>query len=636
MSPWRRAWLAGLVSFGLGACASPPPEPAAVPMAADAALTLRVLHVNDHHSHLESRDAVLRLRNATGQRVPVTVSLGGFPRLTAAFAELSNGPDPVLKLHAGDALVGTLYVNRAGARGEADAALMNTVCFDAFTLGNHEFDQGDTALADWLARLASGPCQTPVLSANVRFGPLSALATAAADGRVRAAVVRQPGGVPVGVVGLTIAAKTMTSSHPDPSTVLEDEAAAAQQAIDGLRRAGVTRILLLSHVGLPMDLHLATALSGVDVVIGGDSHTLLGPAALAEYGVGSPVGPYGQMLRNRDGEAVCVAQAWEYGQVLGELRVRFDAAGRVLDCGGTPHVLIGDDFRVAGVPADPADHQAFLDDIAVSGFLRLTAPDPQATAVLQPYRARLQAFRQAVVAEAPEELCARRVPGGPGSVDYSRSSVRCNAEGRVAERGGDMQQLVAHAYRTMARTEYGGVDISLQSGGGVRRGLQGRVTAADVIEVLPFDNTLWTLSLSGAEVRAMIEDGLEAVFGPGGSTGPYPYAAGLRWQVDASRPVGARARNLEVLQPESGRWVPLDEARQYRLIVPSFLAAGGDGYHTLARVPPDRRRDTGAHDLDVLLRYLGTLTPGADGLPRVERLPPGLYSTQSFVPPRAP
>src|SRR5690606_25750421 len=113
-------------------------------------LALTILHINDHHSNLDSKDKTLQLMNAVGERVPVTVDAGGFARVTAAFTQLAAESEHVLKLHAGDALTGTLYFSRAGELGEPDAAMMNTVCFDAFALGNHEFDKGDSDLKQWL------------------------------------------------------------------------------------------------------------------------------------------------------------------------------------------------------------------------------------------------------------------------------------------------------------------------------------------------------------------------------------------------------------------------------------------------------------------------------------------------------
>lgn len=616
-----------LAAATLGACGGGNDRHDPVP---PAPLQLTILHVNDHHSRLEEGRATLQLHNARGERVAVTVAAGGFARVASAFAELSAEHAHVLKLHAGDALTGTLYFNRAGELGEADAALMNTVCFDAFTLGNHEFDKGDTALSKWLELLHSGDCRTPVLSANVHFGADSALHHDRAPVPVRPYVVVERGGHKIGIVGLTIAEKTKISSRPDPDTWFENETAAAQRAIDALRAQGIDKIVLLSHIGYENDKRMLAELSGVDVVVGGDSHSLLGPDALADYGVGTPAGPYAEMLANRDNDNVCLVQAWEYAQVVGELKASFDGEGRVTACEGTPHVLIGDDFALDGKPAGQADEAAFRAEIARSGVLRITEADAHALAVLQPYRESVEIYKETVVATAPVELCSRRVPGGPGTPDYGRSSPACNARGSVSVRGGDIQQLVAHAYLEVANEHYGGADISLQSAGGVRIPLEGTITAADVLEVLPFDGKLWRLTLTGAEVRTMVEEGLEAVIGPGGSTGPYPYAGGLRWDVDVNRPKGTRATNLEVFHRPSRSWLPLDDAAEYRLFTLSFNAGGGDGYDTLARIPAERRLDVGVQDVDVLLTYIEGLPRGADGVPILQPLEPYFYSTKSF------
>ena len=192
----------------------------------------------------------LLLKTGAGdERSDVAVSAAGFARVTRAMSLLAEGKPNVLKLHAGDALTGTLYFNRAGEVGEADAALMNTVCFDAFTLGNHEFDKGDSRLKGFLDQLHAGDCRTPVLSANVRFGASSALSPARAPDAVRPSVVLERGGERIGVIGLTIAVKTKASSSPDPDTTFEDEAVAAQRVIDRLKADGVNKIIVMSHIG---------------------------------------------------------------------------------------------------------------------------------------------------------------------------------------------------------------------------------------------------------------------------------------------------------------------------------------------------------------------------------------------------
>ena len=594
-------------------------------------LELTILHINDHHSTLESKSKTLKLSAGGAAAVDVAVDAGGFPRVTAAIAELAAKSPHVLKLHAGDALTGTLYFNRAGADGEADAAMINTVCFDAFTLGNHEFDKGDSGLKGFLDLMRKGTCKTPILSANVQFGPASALNATRAPGYVSPSTVVERDGQKIGIVGLTIAQKTKASSSPDPDTTFQDETVAAQREIDALRAKGIDKVIVLSHIGYDYDKQVAARLSGVDVVVGGDSHTLLGPNTLTTTGVGSPAGAYPTRITDKDGKPVCVVQAWEYAQAVGELKVSFNAQGEVTQCAGTPHVLIGDNFTISGKAATDAEKAALKASAAASGVLRITAPAPAATSVLQPFKDRVAIFNQTQVAVVPQELCSRRVPGGVGSVDYSRSSAACNAEGSVSLRGGDIQQLVAEAYLDVANQKYGGADITLQSGGGVRIPLQGTVSAAQVIQVLPFGNMLFRLDITGQEVKGMLEDGLEAVYGAGGSTGPYPYTGGLRYDVNAKATFGQRVSNIEVRNPATGAWGALDVGKSYKLFVLSFNATGGDGYKTLAAVPAARRLDIGVLDADVFFSYIEKQgKDAATGLPVLRRLPTELYSTRSF------
>ena len=87
---------------------------------------LTILHINDHHSHLRA-DSRMSLKIG-GEKT--RVRSGGFPAVVNMFNILSEGKNNVLKLHAGDAISGKLYY--ALFKGEADAAMMNHACFDAF------------------------------------------------------------------------------------------------------------------------------------------------------------------------------------------------------------------------------------------------------------------------------------------------------------------------------------------------------------------------------------------------------------------------------------------------------------------------------------------------------------------------
>ena len=127
----RKSLLGAMLSLSLVGCNSDS-DKKEEDTSADSRLTLSIAHVNDHHSQLEPfAGTSMRLDGKDMQ-----VELGGFSRLTTLFAEAEEQFPNLIKLHAGDAITGTLYYTFY--QGEADAQMMNTVCFDAFALGNHE------------------------------------------------------------------------------------------------------------------------------------------------------------------------------------------------------------------------------------------------------------------------------------------------------------------------------------------------------------------------------------------------------------------------------------------------------------------------------------------------------------------
>ena len=579
---------------------------------------LTILHMNDHHSHLEPHvldfdvsDLPLAASPADG-RLPV--AYGGFPLLTSLAKARTDAHDHVLTLHAGDAITGTLYYTLF--EGEADAAMMNGICFDAFALGNHEFDHGDTGLARFLDFLVDGSCETAVLSANVIPHDASPLL-----GRIQSSAVFERGGRRIGVIGLVIAAKTRISSSPDADTRFLDETTTAQNEIDRLRAAGVDQIILLTHMQYASERSLARDLSGVDVIVGGDSHSLLGaPEALAPLGF-SPDGPYPTMETNADGDPVCVVQALEYAQVLGELHVSFDAAGRVVACSGAPL------FPVAA-----SDYQFFQDDTTVSlsdddaalvrgalsahDGLHPVDPDPSSLATLAAFTVQLAELRQSVIGEAPEPLCMVRLPG------EGRAEPLC-ARAETYEQGAHISTLVAQAFLERE----GSADIAIQNAGGVRASLAaGPVTIADVFTLLPFANTLHLLTLSGAEIVETLE---EAVAETASGGGAYPYAAGLRFAVDLSAEPGARISEVEVNSRFAGDWTTIDLDADYRVVTNSFVAQGGDGYTVFARASAEGRgADTFAEYAQSFVDHVRARTAANDPLPRPDT---DMMSTQRFT-----
>ena len=571
---------------------------------------LTILHINDHHSHLRA-DSRMSL-NIGGEKT--RVRSGGFPAIVSTFKTLSEGKANVLKLHAGDAITGDLYYTLF--KGEADAALMNEICFDAFAIGNHEFDDGDTGLAKFLDFLNKGDCNTPALGANIvpQVG-VSALAKKTVNDYIEPYIVLEKNGMNIGIIGIDIVDKTINSSSPDETTQFLDEKTTAQKYINELKSKGINHIILLTHFQYKNDLNLAKSLSGVDIIVGGDSHSLLGD--FSEIGLNSK-GSYPTVVTNNDGNTVCVVQAWQYSQIVGELNVDFDEDGNVKSCKGTPHLMLANSFKRKNADGDRVEiegeaRQAVLQAIADNPSLNLTSDDPDATALLKVFSSKVDELKSQKVGEVSTDLCFERIPG------QGRSKL-CDVSD-TAENGSDISNLVAHAFREMSRTS----EIAIQNGGGVRIDVpKGDFSVGTAYKLLPFANTIVELEMTGEEISKVLEEALDLALKPDGSTGAYPYAAGLRWHVDASKPFGSRFSNIQFKAPGDNQWSELDLMRTYKVATNNYIAAGKDGYKTFGVVSKSGRM------VDTYLDYAQSFVDYVRKYESIDKLPLEDYSTQSF------
>lgn len=504
--------------------------------------TLTVAHINDHHSHLLPISGT----SVRIQGEELKIETGGFARVATQIEAIRKNKPNVLTLHAGDAITGTLFYTLFD--GAADAALMNQICFDAFELGNHEFDSGDAGLKRFLDVLSLGDCGTVVLGANVEpeIG-VSPLTPKTRWDSFKPYAIYDVGGERIGVIGIDIAVKTKNSSQPDKTTEFADEYSTAKYYIDELRQLGIEKIGLLTHIQYENDLALAEKLPAVDFIIGGDSHTLLGD--YARYGLPA-VGPYPMTVNNADGDQVCVAHAWQYSQVVGELAVTFDGDA-VANCGGQTHLLIAED-----APAALADLPQFA----------AVAEHSQIKQELTNYQTKIDELTQQQIAQVEQRLCMRRM------------GVQTSEDCGVG-RHSDAHAVVAQAF--LASTPQ--ADFALQNGGGVRREIAaGTLTVADVYSLLPFSNTLVEMQITGAEVKQVLEQALAYAISAGGSDGAYPHGAGIRFAVDMTAADGTRVSELEVWSDNS--WQALQPTQTYTMVTNSFLAAGNDGWALLGDI----------------------------------------------------
>ena len=467
----------------------------------DDGLELRLLHVNDTHAFLAGTDDHM---NACFEG---TDCRGGLARISAAIRAARQEQDNILALDAGDQFQGTLFysVNKWPMIAAADALLP----YDAMTLGNHEFDEG----CDGLARFLKAQ-PLPVLAANLAPQQGCPLA----GSRIRPYLVWTIRGTRVGIIGLANDEVTGLAAAC-PRTTFRDAQTTLEQYVAELEAQGIRHIIVVTHLGLERDRELARSVSGVDVIVGGHTHTYLGP--------GSKDGPYPIVEHAPDGAPVLVVTAARATRYLGDLSITFDAAGIPVAWTGGPREL---------VPALPQD----------KAMTRLVAG----------YATSLERYRTEIL---------------------GRHSVQM-PDGMEACRKGDCfsGQLTADAFLEYGRKQ--GALLALVNGGGIRASLPaGDISRGDLLALHPFDGQVHVREYSGEQIMAALE---HAVSGPDGEGPQLLQVAGLTYEADTSRPAGQRLRAVHIVD-ERGQRQKLAPQARYGVVLSDFLASGGDGFGML-------------------------------------------------------
>jgi 5'-nucleotidase/UDP-sugar diphosphatase len=531
--------------------------------------TLDILHINDLHSRIESINKYDS--TCSSEDEGEGKCFGGIARVKTKIDErrsaLTEAGANVLVLDAGDQFQGSLFYSTY--KGKAAAEFMNGIGFDAMAVGNHEFDDGPEGLRDFIDMV-----EFPVISGNTIGGANSVLGD-----RITPYLVKEVGGEKIAIVSV-LAADTVETSSPGPSVLILDEIDYLKEAVAGLENEGFNKIILLSHVGLPLDERIAAEVDGIDVIVGGHSHTLLSNTQERA------AGPYPTMVKNPSGVDVPIVQAYAYSKFLGEVKVTFDDDGNVISAEGEPHLL----------------------DASVT-------PDEGFAARVKELGAPIEELKTKVVSESTDTI--------EGSRDVCRA-MECA-----------MGNLVADAM--LDRTANQGVSLVIQNGGGLRASIDaGEITMGEVLTVLPFQNTLATFDLKGSDVIAALENGLSKIEE---GAGRFPQVAGMRYTFDKDAEAGSRVVSVDVKTGEG--FEPLDPEAVYSVATNNYMRGGGDGY-AIFRTAGMNAYDYGPGLEQVVADYLAAnapYTPYTDGRivaaaaePMTEEAPAEEASTEEAAP----
>ena len=256
-------------------------------------VVLTILHTNDMHSRIEPFPATAG-RNA---------GMGGMARRAAIIKRVRQEMSNVLLLDSGDIFQGTPYFNFFG--GEVEYKLMSQMGYDASTLGNHDFDNGLEGLEHMLPH-----AQFPILSANYDFS------NTLLKNRFKPYKIFQKGPLKIGVFGLGIELQRLVPEKLYQGTQYLDPIGVAGEIVEDLKAAQCDFIICLSHLGYQYqsdkvdDHKLAEAVSEIDLILGGHTHTFLDTPA--EY-------------TNAQGHATLINQVGWAGINLGRIDVTFPA-----------------------------------------------------------------------------------------------------------------------------------------------------------------------------------------------------------------------------------------------------------------------------------------------------------------------
>ncbi len=545
-------------------------------------ITIKIIAFNDLHGHLEPPQLTIA---APGPgNTTIAVPAGGAAYMAGAIKSLRQANPNHAVISAGD-MIGASPLISALFLDEPTIDAVNAFGIDFNAVGNHEFDKG----TDELQRMQHGgceqhtqrkPCALDGTFKGANFGFLAAN-TFRKDGTTLfpATGIKSFGDaahqVKVGFIGLTL---KNTPHIVTPSGVagltFRDEAATANALIPKLKAQGADAIVVIIHQGGTTSGNYndqtCPDLSGdivpildkldpaVDIVVSGHTHH----SYICDYGRKNPARPF------------LLTSAGQYGTLITDINLTIDARTHKLVSRSASNVIVqGEGFvNSAGATVRLSDaYPHFAKDAAVD-------------AIVTRYADAAAPLAQRVVGRLTASLSRMPVASGESALGNLIADAQLAAT-----------RSAAHGHAQLALMNPGGIraDLNVPAGGG-------EVNYSQIFRTQPFGNNLVVKSLSGAQLRAL----LEQQFRSGANTPRQPRvlfpSQGFSYAYDLAKPANARIVNMRL------HGVPIKDDARYRVTMNSYLAAGGDNFSLFRQ---GREISGGDLDVDALEDYLRTHSP---------------------------
>ena len=569
------AVLAAALAASIGGATSSAADPKPGKAGKAATTKIQILGLNDFHGAMEPpTGSGGRIGALTNEQCvqPVCVPAGGVEYLATHVDQLRATNPNTLFVSAGD-LIGATPLLSALFHDEPTIEAFNAMQLDYNGVGNHEFDEG----VDELLRMQDGGCH-PVdgcldgdgfsgadfdfLAANVSYKD-------SGDTIFAPYKVHEFPGVDVAVIGMTLeGTPTIVSPEGIKTVDFADEAETVNNLIPELKAQGVETVIVLLHEGGSV----TTPGNGTGSVTGIDDCE----------GAGGAIPPIVNAMDDEVDVVVTGHTNWA---------VNCEIDGKIVTGAGSNGRLVTDiDLTVSRATKEvlsaTVDNEIVTRDVPKAGPL---------TDLIAKYNTIVGPIAAEVVGETAVPL------------------QRTNSSNPVESQLGDViadAQLAA-----TAAPEDGGAVIALMNPGGVRADLDlGPVTYGEAFAVQPFANILTTVTLTGAELKAILEQQRYSVTSSGTVNATFLQPSeGFSFTFTLSAPAGSRVTGM-MLNGE-----PIDPATSYRVTANNFLTTGGDGFTAFLQGDDIKY---GIVDLDALTEYMdGNILQAPAGFRRISVLP---------------
>ncbi len=560
----RLALIGAALSLGLFACA---PR-----QTASQAVQVTVLGLNDFHGNLEPTGfAQVKVPDPKDATKQVSLSAGGLETIGGYLAQV-RAQNPNTVFVGGGDLIGASPVTSSLLRDEPSTIALSKLGMQASALGNHEFDQG----VKELLRMQNGGCDSnapdkackfvnPYPGASFRWLGANVVYKTSQKPVFNPYLVQTVGNVRIGFIGAVL---KDTPSIVSPTGVTDvdflDEAQSINKYVPELKAQGVDAIIVLIHQGGdtkdPWDKAGCTTLQGAIVDI----------------------------AKNIDPAVNAI--------ISGHTHQGYNCT--VPDPNGTPRVVIEGDFyghllQRLDLTVDPAAHKVL--DIRAANVLmdtRSLPKDASMTALVGQAKALTDAIKNQAVAK----------------ITGTQISKATNAAGESP-----LGDLIADSQlAATSAPDKGGAVIALMNPGGIRQDLpvapsaDGTITYGDAFAVQPFGNTLTTVSLTGAQLKTVLEQQFDNP--AAGQSRVLQVSKGLTYSYDTSKPAGSRVDPATLKLNGTA----IDPNASYRVTVNSFLAGGGDNF-TAFKDGTNRLEQPNLIDVDAFSAFLKAGEPVQPG-----------------------